>query len=121
MSEQRTEEARPYRPLRHRDGTPIPPSTGTHYTSLIDLDYGPGGGLVYPPEQVVQVCVVNDVTCLNICKYEEGARKTSTETVAEATVSTSALLAALVAQLDPDVADAALRMRSTIRPGDPNE
>jgi hypothetical protein len=88
----------------------VAPSTGTFYVSLPDLDWGPGNTLVHPPERVVQVCVVNDVTCLNVCKYDEDGNTTTTETLLDVTVSTQSLLSALVSQLDPDVADAALRL-----------
>lgn len=90
----------------------LAPSVGTFYVSLPDLDRGPGGELVHPPERVLEVCVVNDVTCLSIRKYsEEGGRTSTLTTVADVTVDTQSLLAALVSQLDGDVAEASLWMR----------
>jgi len=95
--------------LRHDER--VAPSTGTFYVSLPSLDWGPDRRLVHPPERVVQVSVINDLTCLTVCKYdEEGYGKAVSTTEAETVVSTASLLAALVAQLDPDVADAALRL-----------
>ena len=89
----------------------VTPSTGTFYTSLPVLDWGTDGRLVHPPEEVVQVSVINDLTCLTVCKYDEDRGKATSTTVTEVVVDTRALLSALVSQLDTDVADAALLLR----------
>lgn len=88
----------------------VTPSTGTFYVSLPDLDWGPNGGLVHPPERVVQVSVVNDLTCITVAKYDEDGGTSTCTSETEVAVSTQALLSALVSQLDPDVAEAALRL-----------
>ena len=94
----------------------VAPSTGTFYVSLPDLDWGPDRRLVHPPERVVRVSVINDVTCLTVCKYDEDGKTQTCTTEAEVAVSTGSLLAALISQLDPDVADAALRINTRITP-----
>ena len=91
----------------------VAPSTGTFYVSLPDLDWGPDRRLVHPPEQVVQVSVISDLTCITVAKYDEDAKTSTCKTVVEVTVSTQSLLAALVSQLDPDVAYAALQLHRT--------
>jgi len=103
--------------LRHDER--VAPSTGTFYVSLPSLDWGPDRRLVHPPERVVQVSVINDLTCLTVCKYDEADGKALSTTEAETVVSTQSLLAALVAQLDPDVADAALRLYTRSTPPSP--
>ena len=94
----------------------VAPSTGTFYVSLPNLDWGPDRRLVHPPERVVQVSVINDLTCLTVCRYDEADGKAVSTAEVETVVSTQALLAALVSQLDPDVADAAQRMHSRDMP-----
>ncbi len=88
----------------------VAPSVGTFYVSLPSLDWGPDRRLVHPPERVVQVSVINDLTCLTVCKYDEAGGKAISTTEVETILSTQSLLAALVAQLDPDVAAAALQI-----------
>ena len=100
---------------RRRDQR-VTPSTGTFYVSLPDLDWGPDRRLVHPPERVVQVSVINDLTCITVAKYDEDGTTTTTTTQVEVAVSTGSLLAALVSQLDPDVAEAALRLHSVYPP-----
>lgn len=98
--------------LRHDEQ--VAPSTGTFYVSLPSLDWGPDRRLVHPPERVVQVSVINELTCITVCTYDEAGGKAISTTVAETVVSTGSLLAALVSQLDPDVADAALRLYTRV-------
>jgi hypothetical protein len=95
----------------------VKPSTGTFYVALPALDWGPDRRLVHPPEQVVQVSVINDVTALTVCKYDEDGTTQTCATVVEVVVDTNALLAALVSQLDPDVGQAALSMHRSTMPG----
>lgn len=111
-----TVEDAPTRRLRHDER--VAPSTGTFYVSLPSLDWGPDRRLVHPPERVVQVSVINDLTCLTVCKYDEDGGTSTSTTVAETVVSTQSLLAALISQLDPDVADAALRLNTRVTPPD---
>ena len=98
------------RPRRLTHDERVAPSTGTFYVALPSLDWGPDRRLVHPPERVVQVSVINDVTCLTVCKYDEDGGVSTSTTEVESVVSTQALLAALISQLDGDVADAALRL-----------
>lgn len=99
----------------HRDER-VKPSTGTFYVSLPALDWGPDRRLVHPPEQVVQISVINDLTALTVCRYDEDGKTQTCTTEIEVVVDTNALLAALVSQLDPDVGHAALSMTRVIPP-----
>lgn len=89
----------------------VRPSIGTFYVSLPALDWGPDRRLVHPPERVVQVSVIRDVTALTVCKYDEEANKATSTTETEVIVDTCSLLSALISQLDPDVGDAAILLR----------
>lgn len=83
------------------------PSEAIHYVALAAFDGN--GNITAPPERVLHVCVVNDRAFLSVCEYEEDGKTSTTTETAEVIVDTVALLAALVSQLDPNVAEAALR------------
>lgn len=92
------------------DDERVKPSMGTFYVALPALDWGPDRRLVHPPERVVQVSVISDVTALTVALYDEDGGTQTTTTQVEVVVDTNALLAALVSQPDPDVGQAALAM-----------
>lgn len=112
MTHNAEKDARP----RRRQDEPVKPSAATFYVALPALDWGPDRYIVHPPEQVVQVSVINDLTALTVVKYDEDGKTQTCTTEVEVVVDTNALLAALVSQLDPDVGHAALAMTRNLPP-----
>lgn len=83
------------------------PAWATTFTTLLAC-YDENDQITAPPEEVLDVHVVADMALLELCAYDEDGSSYTVTRKARAYVDAKALLRALIAQMDLDMARLAI-------------